>query len=77
MRFELTDEQQMVQGLAREFAEQEVKPVAAECDREGRFPHATVKRMDINPLNEGHTLVISRAHAVTQRSSTSTPRTWR
>jgi butyryl-CoA dehydrogenase len=45
MRFELTDEQQMVQGLAREFAEQEVKPVAAECDREGRFPHATVKRM--------------------------------
>jgi alkylation response protein AidB-like acyl-CoA dehydrogenase len=45
MRFELTDEQQMVQGLAREFAEQEVKPVAAECDREARFPHATVKRM--------------------------------
>jgi butyryl-CoA dehydrogenase len=45
MRFELTDEQQMVQGLAREFAEQEVKPIAAECDREARFPHATVKRM--------------------------------
>ena len=45
MRFELTDEQQMVQGLAREFAEQEVKPIAAECDRESRFPHATVKRM--------------------------------
>ena len=38
MRFELTDEQQMVQGLAREFAEQEVKPIAAECDREARFP---------------------------------------
>ena len=35
----------MVQGLAREFAEQEVKPIAAECDREARFPHATVKRM--------------------------------
>jgi alkylation response protein AidB-like acyl-CoA dehydrogenase len=45
MRLELTDEQQMVQTLAREFAEQEVKPIAAECDREGRFPHATVKRM--------------------------------
>jgi alkylation response protein AidB-like acyl-CoA dehydrogenase len=45
MRFELTDEQQMVQGLAREFAEQEVKPIAAECDRESRFPHTTVKRM--------------------------------
>jgi alkylation response protein AidB-like acyl-CoA dehydrogenase len=45
MRLELTDEQQMVQSLAREFAEQEVKPVAAECDRQARFPHATVKRM--------------------------------
>lgn len=45
MRLELTDEQQMVQGLAREFAEQEVRPVAAECDRDARFPHATVKRM--------------------------------
>ena len=45
MKLELTDEQRMVQGLAREFAEQEVKPIAAECDREGRFPHATIKRM--------------------------------
>jgi alkylation response protein AidB-like acyl-CoA dehydrogenase len=45
MRLELTDEQQMVQSLAREFAEQEVKPVAAACDREARFPHATVRRM--------------------------------
>jgi alkylation response protein AidB-like acyl-CoA dehydrogenase len=45
MKLELTDEQRMVQGLAREFAEQEVKPVAGECDREGRFPHATIKRM--------------------------------
>jgi butyryl-CoA dehydrogenase len=45
VRLELTDEQRMVQGLARDFAEGEVKPVAAACDREGRFPHATVKRM--------------------------------
>jgi alkylation response protein AidB-like acyl-CoA dehydrogenase len=45
MRLDLTAEQQMVQGLAREFAEQEVKPIAAECDREARFPHANVKRM--------------------------------
>jgi acyl-CoA dehydrogenase len=45
MKLELTDEQRMVQDLAREFAEQEVKPIAAECDREARFPHATVKRM--------------------------------
>src|SRR5262249_51146903 len=45
MRLDLTAEQQMVQNLAREFAEQEVKPIAAECDREARFPHGTVKRM--------------------------------
>ena len=45
MRLELTDEQQMIQALARDFAEHEVKPIAAECDREARFPHATVKRM--------------------------------
>jgi butyryl-CoA dehydrogenase len=45
MKLELSDEQQMIQSLAREFAEQEVRPIAAECDREARFPHATVKRM--------------------------------
>jgi butyryl-CoA dehydrogenase len=45
MKLELTDEQQMVQALARDFASLEVKPIAAECDREARFPHATVKRM--------------------------------
>jgi alkylation response protein AidB-like acyl-CoA dehydrogenase len=45
VKFQLTDEQQMIQTLARDFAEQEVKPIAGECDRESRFPHATVKRM--------------------------------
>jgi butyryl-CoA dehydrogenase len=45
MKLELTDEQQMIQALARDFAEHEVKPIAGECDREARFPHATVKRM--------------------------------
>jgi butyryl-CoA dehydrogenase len=45
MRLELTSEQQMVQAMAREFAEQEVKPIAADLDREARFPHETVKRM--------------------------------
>jgi len=45
MKLELTDEQQMIQALARDFAEQEVKPIAGECDRQARFPHATVKRM--------------------------------
>ena len=45
MKLALTSEQQMVQAMAREFAEHEVKPIAADLDREGRFPHETVKRM--------------------------------
>ncbi|HXH84560.1 MAG TPA: acyl-CoA dehydrogenase [Candidatus Tectomicrobia bacterium] len=45
MRVELTDEQSMIQAMAREFAQGEVRPIAAEIDREGRFPHETVKRM--------------------------------
>jgi butyryl-CoA dehydrogenase len=45
MRLELTPEQQMVQAMAREFAESAVRPIAADLDREGRFPHETVKRM--------------------------------
>jgi butyryl-CoA dehydrogenase len=45
MRLELTDEQAMVQAMAREFAESEIRPIAEEIDREGRFPHETIKRM--------------------------------
>jgi butyryl-CoA dehydrogenase len=45
MKIELTDEQQMVQALAREFAEKEVRPVASQLDQEARFPHETVRRM--------------------------------
>ena len=44
MRLTLTDEQQMIQTMAREFAESEIKPIAEELDREERFPHETVKR---------------------------------
>jgi alkylation response protein AidB-like acyl-CoA dehydrogenase len=45
MQVALTPEQEMVRNLAREFAEGEVRPIAAEIDREARFPHETVKRM--------------------------------
>jgi butyryl-CoA dehydrogenase len=45
MRFDLTEEQQMVQAMARDFAEGEVRPIAEEIDRDSRFPHETVKRM--------------------------------
>ncbi|MBI2161706.1 MAG: acyl-CoA dehydrogenase [Candidatus Rokubacteria bacterium] len=45
MKLELSDEQQMIQAMAREFAETAIRPIAAEIDREARFPHETVKRM--------------------------------
>src|SRR5689334_14304373 len=45
MNLELTDEQRMIQSMAREFAEKDVRPVAAAIDREARFPHETVRRM--------------------------------
>src|SRR2546427_786289 len=45
MKLDHTEEQQMIQAMAREFAETAIKPIAAEIDREARFPHETVKRM--------------------------------
>jgi butyryl-CoA dehydrogenase len=45
MRFELNDEQQMIQAMAREFAQEHIAPIASEIDRDARFPHETVKRM--------------------------------
>ena len=45
MHIELTDEQKMIQALARDFAEKEVRPIAEAIDREARFPHETVRRM--------------------------------
>ena len=45
MKLDPTEEQQMIQAMAREFAETAIRRIAAEIDREGRFPHETVKRM--------------------------------
>ena len=45
MRLKLTDEQELIQATAREFAQSEIRPIAAEIDRDGRFPHETVKKM--------------------------------
>ena len=38
MDFELSEEQRAIQVLAREFAESEIEPNAADWDREHRFP---------------------------------------
>jgi alkylation response protein AidB-like acyl-CoA dehydrogenase len=43
--FELTDEQRLVRDTVRDFARQEVAPVAEELDREKRFPYEIVARL--------------------------------
>ena len=45
MDFKLSKEQLMLQKMFREFAENEVKPIAADVDEEERFPEETVKKM--------------------------------
>ena len=45
MDFHLTKEQLLVRKMYREFAETEVKPLAAEIDEEERFPMETVEKM--------------------------------
>ena len=45
MDFHLTNEQQMLRKMYREFAENEVKPLAEEIDEEERFPMETVEKM--------------------------------
>ncbi len=45
MDFDLTDEQQAIQRLARDFAEGEVRPVAEELDRDKRFPYEIVEKL--------------------------------
>ncbi|MDR0424034.1 MAG: acyl-CoA dehydrogenase [Clostridiales Family XIII bacterium] len=45
MDFQLTKEQEFVRKMVRKFAETEVEPIAADCDKEHRFPEETVKKM--------------------------------
>ena len=45
MDFQLTEDQLLVQKTAREFAQEEVLPKAAEIDREHRHPKELVARM--------------------------------
>ena len=43
MNFQLTREQELVQQMVREFAVNEVKPLAAEIDETEQFPMENVK----------------------------------
>lgn len=44
MQFALTEDQQMIQNAAREFAQKEIAPVAAEFDLRGEFPVETIRK---------------------------------
>jgi alkylation response protein AidB-like acyl-CoA dehydrogenase len=43
--FPYTDEHQMIRQAARDFAQKEIAPIAAEFDESGEFPSATVRKM--------------------------------
>jgi len=45
MNFQLTREQELVKKMVREFAVNEVKPIAAEIDETERFPMENVEKM--------------------------------
>jgi short-chain 2-methylacyl-CoA dehydrogenase len=45
MRFDLPDDHRLLQETVRDFARQEIAPVAEELDREKRFPYEIVAQM--------------------------------
>ncbi|HKV02512.1 MAG TPA: acyl-CoA dehydrogenase family protein [Ktedonobacteraceae bacterium] len=45
MDFSLNEEQSAIRETCREFAEQEIKPLAEEMDRTGAFPYELIRKM--------------------------------
>jgi len=45
MNFELTEEQALLQAAVRDFTKSEVEPLAEKLDRDGLFPHDTMKKL--------------------------------
>src|SRR5512146_1570331 len=43
--FPLSEEQKMIRDAARDFAQNEIAPIAAEFDESGEFPRQTIKKM--------------------------------
>ena len=43
--FSLSEEHKMIRDAARDFAQNEIVPIAAEFDESGEFPQATIKKM--------------------------------
>ena len=45
MDLQLSDEHRMIRDMARDFAQKEIAPIAAEHDETGEFPYDTIKKM--------------------------------
>jgi alkylation response protein AidB-like acyl-CoA dehydrogenase len=45
MDLQLSDEHRMIRDMARDFAQKEIAPIAAEYDETGDFPSETIKKM--------------------------------
>ncbi|MBU0705278.1 MAG: acyl-CoA dehydrogenase family protein [Chloroflexi bacterium] len=45
MDLQLTDEHRMIRDMARDFAQKEIAPIAAEHDETGEFPYETIMKM--------------------------------
>lgn len=45
MDLQLTEEHKMIRDMAREFAQNEIAPIAAHYDETGEFPYETIKKM--------------------------------
>jgi alkylation response protein AidB-like acyl-CoA dehydrogenase len=45
MEFELSEEQQMIRRMVREFAEKEIRPITREIDAKGEFPWEVIRKM--------------------------------
>jgi short/branched chain acyl-CoA dehydrogenase len=47
MDFTLSDEQQAIRATCRDFAEQEIKPIAEQLDATGQFPYDLIRKMGV------------------------------
>jgi alkylation response protein AidB-like acyl-CoA dehydrogenase len=45
MDLQLSDEHRMIRDMARDFAQKEIAPIAAEHDETGEFPYETIEKM--------------------------------
>ncbi len=50
MDFTLSEEHQMIRDMARDFAQKEIAPIAAEHDETGEFPYETIMKMGAQGL---------------------------